>query len=475
METSNSNQGTSGETVAFATLFFAVLLDIIFVHNFVKKQATAMILLLLVIVTPIFFWIAANALRRLVNVNYSNKQAPPLVNDNSLLFTIPWLGGDLFAMKNQGLKNYLLAKQQQHGDLFTLYVAGKYVTFSFNAAHQNAMHKAKTNELDLNHALANLFSVVLPQELRKSTLDPHSMTVYKVLTGVTLSDARMQQLVQEMPKTLHLLYDRFGWKRNGMVQDFFKQTYELVFHLNVHTFMGAECGNNIKLVKDLFESFSLAFEGSDKKKALMQSLRNYFLPCAKQQRDVDVNFDKFVQLCRPAIEKRMDDGNNTEHADLLQDYLLYYMKESNDREYVMKQTAMLLFGIILGAQSNTYSTLAWTICHLASHAHVKNEIFPCTYDDEAKMNRLEDCIRESIRLAKADWIMMRQVMSPFTCGDMVIPKDNFLFMKNVIADEAIVGSNPEQFDPYRYERHPELFKAAQKHPQLWGSSLHLCM
>jgi len=390
----------------------------------------------------------------------------------------------------------------KHGEIFTLYLGGNYITFSANAQDHACMYKAKTTELDLNQALVTLFPLLMPKDLKKETSEHGSMRAFKVLTGITLSDDRCASMVKVLPQYIQHQFKAFDWKQQHSttttVKDLFGQVYEMLFHLNVNCFMSI---TDEQFCKTLFPAFHLSFEGSDKLKTLKESLRAKYFPCLNQVRDVDVKLAEFVKLCTPFILKRIH--NEEYHDDLMQDMVQYYSKEAGARassvsnnsdetkaqeEYIIYYTAMTLYGIILGAQSNTYSSLAWTICHLSTSSgdEIRNKLFPCDYSESAKMDLLEDCIRESIRLAKADWILPRMVLQPFTvvrsegtpaqesATSIVIPKGNILLMRNVLNDEAVVGPNPLSFNPYRYTENEHLFKAVQKHPQLWGAGLHLC-
>ncbi|GMT23281.1 hypothetical protein PFISCL1PPCAC_14578 [Pristionchus fissidentatus] len=122
----------------------------------------------------------------------------------------------------------------------------------------------------------------------------------------------------------------------------------------------------------------------------------------------------------------------------------------------------------------TTSGLSWTIWCLACHPEIQERVYEevkeifgddltrdVTRDDLGKMNYLERCIKEALRLFPPVPFALRQLQNDLLIGDHLVPKDASLVIAPwMIHRNEKIYANPHNFDPDNFlpervtTRHP---------------------
>lgn len=197
--------------------------------------------LLLLVNGVLFFLLLSNRSR--------SKREPPLDKG-----CIPWLGHALEFGKDAA--KFLTRMKKKHGDIFTVRVAGHYVTVLLDPHSYDAVLQDSVS-LDFSR-----YAQVLMERIFKLRLPNHNPAMEKAIMKQYFQGPNLTQLRGSMCNNLQvllsseLLPNQNDWKTNGL----FNLCYGLLFQAGYLTLFGAEQSTNVGDSKQLFKAYQ-EFDG----------------------------------------------------------------------------------------------------------------------------------------------------------------------------------------------------------------------
>ncbi|KAJ8370500.1 hypothetical protein SKAU_G00105280 [Synaphobranchus kaupii] len=209
----------------------------------------------------------------IVSTRSRSKNEPPL--DKGL---IPWLGHALEFGKDAA--KFLTRMKEKHGDIFTVCVAGHYVTVLLDPNSYDAVLQ-DTIALDFNRyaqvVMERIFSLRLPSG------DPTAQRAWMVQHFEGEGLARLSKIMQGNIRALltspEILQNPTDWKNEGL----FSFCYRLLFKAGYTTLFGKEHGNNCEEPTAVYKEYR-RFDGLLAKIATVRHLtqvkKSWPLNCA---------------------------------------------------------------------------------------------------------------------------------------------------------------------------------------------------
>ncbi|KAI8905409.1 cytochrome P450 [Gorgonomyces haynaldii] len=353
-------------------------------------------------------WISAQYLRR--------KNEPPLISG------LPLIGMGIEYQK--GGWALLKKSQQQYGDIFTFYMAGKRFHYVMDPITFSEYFKERQT-LDFHEFVAtfmhNVFGIH-PQQL--DTIDQVLQRQYhKLLSGKALQDLKKafdDRLDIELAKM-----DQAEWKEDNLVEF----TRRLFFKTSVDTIFGTD------LLKDGFEEFLKDYFIFDRD--LLQ-LASGVMP-AKESKAA-------MHRCINKMEQFLDSQAST---------IVSERKKGFDEvKFNSHLIAAFQFGLLFGSQSNTLMASFWTLAHILSNPEVLKRVQAETGKETTPY--LDACFQEALRLSSST-NGIRLCKNDFSLRIASLDK-NFNIRKGDVVmavGEAAhrdpeLYTNPDVFDPNRF-------------------------
>ncbi|XP_031422987.1 prostacyclin synthase-like [Clupea harengus] len=196
-----------------------------------------MIWTVLLLVNGILFFLLLSSRSR-------SKREPPL--DKGF---IPWLGHALDFGKDAA--KFLTRMKKKHGDIFTVRVAGHYVTVLLDPNSYDAVLQ-DSGSLDFSR-----YAQVLMDRIFKLRLPNHNPTVEKAIMKQHFQGKSLTYLNSTMQRNLQALLtsetppNQKDWKRNGL----FNFCYGLLFRAGYLTLFGGEQNNNGADTKQIYKEY----------------------------------------------------------------------------------------------------------------------------------------------------------------------------------------------------------------------------
>lgn len=176
-------------------------------------------------------------------------------------------------------------------------------------------------------------------------------------------------------------------------------------------------------------------------------------------------FSKVIRDRRAAAEAGEDSSKNT---DILQVYIDFVYREDGSK-LTEDQIVGLLIALLFAGQHTSSITSTWTSMFMAHHPEILKKVLaeqqeilgdnnasvPLDFDSVGKMDYLQDCIKESLRMYPPLIMLMRQAMEDIETTHKgktyVIPKGDIVITSPAVSSRlADVFKNPNNYEPERF-------------------------
>ncbi|KAJ8361179.1 hypothetical protein SKAU_G00177040 [Synaphobranchus kaupii] len=325
-----------------------------------------------------------------------SKKEPPL--DKGI---IPWLGHALDFGKDAS--KFLTRMKLKHGDIFTVRVAGHYVTVLLDPNSYDAVLQDSIT-LDFTR-----YAQVLMQRIFSLSLPNHNASTEKALMkrhfqgeSLTCLNSVMQGNLQGLLQS-ETLQDRENWKQAGL----FNFCYSLLFRAGYLTLFGAEQTNHNRDSSAVYKEFR-KFDS-----LLTKMARNMLTPEEKRiTGSVRQQLWSLLSMVLP--------GGKTEDT-WLQNYLQHLRDEGVDEE--MQRRAMLLQ--LWATQGNVGPAAFWLLGFLLTNPEamnaVKKEFDSLSLQADLPFDKLQNTpvfdsvLNETLRLTAAPFITREVLRNKTLC------------------------------------------------------------
>ncbi|XP_026866749.2 prostacyclin synthase [Electrophorus electricus] len=304
---------------------------------------------------------------------------------------IPWLGHAL-EFKNDAAQ-FLTRMKQNHGDIFTVCVAGNYVTVLLDSNCYDAV-LADTHSLDLTP-----YAQLLMERIFSLHLPNHDPVSEKKRVALYFKEPNLSQICISMQKNLHFLMtseitqETAEWKKDKL----FSFCYTLLFKAGYLTLFGT-ANNNSATLTEVYEEF----RQFDK---LLVKLARQTLP-RDERRIASSAQERLWELLCPAYLIK-----GAEAQSWLQTYLVQLEQLGLDTN--MQQRAMLFQ--LWVTQCNAGPAAFWMLGFLLTHPEalraVREELQGLKHPLSKRENTpvFNSALNETLRLTAAA-LIVREVM-----------------------------------------------------------------
>ena len=203
---------------------------------------------------------------------------------------------------------------------------------------------------------------------------------------------------------------------------------------------------------------------------------SFFFPYAPTEAHAcrDKARGEMVAIFSKVIDERRKKGANESATDILQTFIDLKYNESSPgagdgRQLTNDEVVGLLIALLFAGQHTSSITSTWTSMFLLHNAECRakveaeqrailgeaNAASKLTFADVGKMEYLQNCVKESLRLHPPLILLMRMAMQDVKTklGDQefTIPKGDIVLTSPAVASRlASVFTNPNSFDPDRF-------------------------
>ncbi|XP_030632901.1 prostacyclin synthase-like [Chanos chanos] len=322
-----------------------------------------------------------------------SKREPPL--DKGI---IPWLGHALDFGKDAA--KFLTRMRMKHGDIFTVRVAGRYVTVLLDPRSFDSVIR-DTTSLDFSRYAQILMERIFGLQLPNHSSDKEKAIMRRHFHGeglASLNDTMQRNL--RVLLTSEMLPDQTDWKRDGL----FNFCYSLLFRAGYLTLFGGEQNNNKTDATNVYEDYR-RFEG------LLTKLARKTLKSGERQAVFSVRQRLWALLALSGLRE--------DSSLWLRDYRRLLREEGFDEETQRRALLMQLWA----TQGNVGPAMFWMLAYLLTHADaltaVKKELSRVTLpggvflDPKQPTPVFDSTLEETLRLTAAPFIT-REVLQDKT-------------------------------------------------------------
>jgi sterol 14-demethylase len=368
-------------------------------------------------------------------------------------YRIPWFGNALEFATNPG--RLMQDGYKRFGEIFRILIFGQDIYLMVGPEAHKAFYEAPEDILCARKA----YEFTVPVFGRKIVYDADHETFQQqrrfISGGLTTKRFRMyvDMIVQELEQ-----YTAEHWGQQGTccMMEFFSvllvataarclQGPEIRSHLNAGPFS--------KLMADLDRALA-AF--------------SYFFPYLPTpvNRRRDRARQEIVKIFSNIMHHRLETGARGE--DLLQVFM--ESKYTNGQGLTEDEIAGLCIAVMLAGQHTSNVTSAWFGCHILTRPHIKQKLLeeqrlvlrpgvPFDFEALKQMTYLANCLKETLRLNPPIIIVERKAEVDWSYKGFVIPKGSLVAVSPLLANRLPeIYSNPDEFDPDRYERREDKSK-----------------
>jgi sterol 14-demethylase len=199
-----------------------------------------------------------------------------------------------------------------------------------------------------------------------------------------------------------------------------------------------------------------------------------------------------VEIFSKIIQARKDKGGDTSEAtDILQVFIDMEYKDGS--KLLNDQIVGLLIALLFAGQHTSSITSSWTTMFLLHNPRClelvmkeQNEILgpaggkiSLDFDSVGKMEYLQNCVKESLRMYPPLIMLMRMAMQDIETTHngrkYIIPKGDIVITSPAVASRmSSVFKNPDSFEPERFN--PDCPETKVPYAYLgFGGGMHACM
>ncbi|KAB5584142.1 hypothetical protein PHYPO_G00104020 [Pangasianodon hypophthalmus] len=336
----------------------------------------------------LFFYFLSNRTR--------SKREPPL--DKGV---IPWLGHALDFGKDAA--KFLTRMKQKHGDIFTVRVAGRYVTVLLDPNSYDSVLQDTTSLDFARYAqvlMERIFNLRLPNykpETEKAIMRRHFQGE-SLLRLNHVMENHLRTLLSQETEALN----QSGWKQDGL----FDFCYSLMFRAGYLTLFGGEQNNNCADAANVYTEYH-KFDG------LLMKMARSTLKSGEKQTAGSVKQRLWELLAQAGLRQ--------ESSLWLQSYRHHLQAEGADEETQRK--AMLLQ--LWATQGNVGPAAFWLLAFLLTHSEAMREVrkeFKSvgvpgtnTLNTQEQTPVFDSVLEETLRLTAAPFITREVLQDKTLC------------------------------------------------------------
>ncbi|MCJ7673113.1 MAG: cytochrome P450 [Acidimicrobiia bacterium] len=369
---------------------------------------------------------------------------PPTVDG-----ALPWVDAGLGLLRDPTA--FFATARQRHGDTFVIDAFGFRLFCVFSAAGVRRLYELPEREASFGLATYRLIGFKLPPELLVGRRNaPHQLFGAQKVEGYlrTLDDAVSLELADLGPS------GRF---------DVFDECRRLGHRLGFATWAGVEAASPRYL-----DRLIPLFDRIDSSQAFVRPAQGFVTWATRRARERRA-MHGIEAVVAEIWHERQRDGRQ-EH-DFLEQLVASYADLPPDEQLVGAARDVIMLHV--GAQSNLYAALAWTLVRVLEHPELAAAIR--AGDDDL----LERCASDAIRLAQRS-ITLREVLTPIEIDDgertySLGPGTFVTTMLSVTNPTAAPGL--DEFDPDHYVGRrlaPDVAVETKELVSTFGHGSHTC-
>lgn len=275
-----------------------------------------------------------------------------------------------------------------------------------------------------------------------------------------------------------------NWQQSGTVN-----ILDALSELTILT--SSRCLHGDEVRENMFAEVSRIYHDLDKGVTPL----SFFFPYAPTQAHAlrDKARKEMVSIFSKVIQSRKEKGgDSSQYSDILQIYIDFVYRE-DDSKLTDDQIVGLLIALLFAGQHTSSITSTWTVMFLIHHPecleHVLSEQsdvlgdnaqgISLDFDSVGKMEYLQNCVKESLRMYPPLIMLMRMAMEDIKTTldgrEYLIPKGDIVITSPAVSSRLpSVFKNPNCFEPDRFG--PE--RNEQKTPFAYlgfGGGRHACL
>ncbi|KAI9159352.1 Lanosterol 14-alpha-demethylase [Blastocladiella emersonii ATCC 22665] len=370
-------------------------------------------------------------------------KAPPHVRH-----LVPFFGS-MVAFGMDPIK-FLQTQRAQLGDLFTMTMFGREMTFALGPDGNHLVLNAKVTVASAKDAYNSMTKPIFGEDVAYDA-DPAVFVEQKKFIKMGLHTENLRAFVGMIEKETRGYFAR--WSKAEGTEELFTAMSELTIMTASRCLFGSEVRERLDegvaaLYHDLdqgFQPINFLFE---------------WLPLPSYRRR-DIAHVKMRNVFLGIIEARRKEGR-ADRQDVLQ--ALMDATYKNGVKFTDREAAHMMIGMLMAGQHTSSTTTTWALAHLADApevyaalvAELQRELgadFSGTLDfDVLKRCELLDAVlRETLRIHPPITSIMRKVVQPIEYKGYVIPAGHYIAAAPVVsALQDDMYENPTQWLPSRW-------------------------
>lgn len=378
-----------------------------------------------------------------------NKTLAPMA-----FYWIPWVGSSI----PYGIDPYEFFEdcRNRYGDVFSFYMLGRVMTVSLGTKGHEFVFNSKLADVSAEEAYTHLTTPVFGTGVIFDCPNSRLMEQKKFCKGALTRDAFRSYVPKIVEEVTNFFAVNFEGK-TGKADVMTTQPQMTIFTAS-RCLLGDEIrsklnGDFAKLYSDLDNGFTpinfvfpnLPLPSYRKRDLAQQKIRDTYMSVIQRRR----------------MEKDVQD------RDLI-DALLKNHTYKDGKRMTPQEIAHLLIGVLMGGQHTSASTSAWMLLRLGLDPAIQDELYQeqvdilgeadgsfrqPTYEDILTMTKLQNTIKETLRLHMPIHSIFRQVMRdlPVPGTSFVVPKGHFVMASPGYSQQAErYFPNAKKFDPRRW-------------------------
>jgi len=337
------------------------------------------------------------------------------------------------------------------GDCFTFHILGFNMTYLVGPKAHEVFFKGSDEELSPKEA----YQFVVPVFGRGIVYDSPTAVMYEQLRFIKsgLVVGQLKKNIPIMEKEARAFFDNLG---KSTEIDLLTEMNNLTIRTASRCLLGPEIREDPKVSSD-FAALYHDLEGGLNPLA-------FFYPYAplpahwrrdKARKEISALFSKVIKKRRQNPEEK--------YEDMLQ--ILMECEYKNGERLTDDAITGMLLGILFAGQHTSGITATWTAFFLHDNPAYYQELLQeqeeirkefgdeISFDSLRKSVKLENAIRESLRMFPPLIILMRKICEPLKYGDIDLPVGDLLCVSPGAAMRLPdVYKNPDTWDPTRFDR-----------------------
>ncbi|KAG2389056.1 hypothetical protein C9374_014456 [Naegleria lovaniensis] len=379
------------------------------------------------------------------------KNEPPRVPN-----LIPYVGSFVGFAKNP--VQFIIDNSKKYGDVFTATVLGKEMTFLNHPKILDTFFKATDNELSLRDVYRFMRPVFGTGVVYDADSTERMMEQVKFVSS-GLTTARFRVFVD-------IFEDEIARKVKELGPEGTVDVAELMADLIIFTASRCLLGDEVRQYlseKNLGKLYHDIDDGI--------SPLSFFYPSLpapkrdKARKAVGEIFQELLDKRREEHKKHPERLLDESKMDVV-DHLLTQKYKDGQELTDVHRIGILIAGLFAGQHTSSI-TSSWTLMNVIANKKVLEKVRKeqteimgsdkvLDYDKVMKMDYLEACMKEALRMYPPLIMIMRMARKPRECEQYIIPKGNILVVSPSVAGRCTdTYTNPDVFDPERLTERKE--------------------